>query len=106
MRWGFAIASTIAWPRPLRARPDLVFPKRWVAVFIDGCFWHGCPSHYVEPKANADYWLPKIAGNVRRDRATDLALEDRGWTVLRYWEHEAPDDVAASIAAIVRSRMN
>lgn len=90
---------------PLRARADVVFTRQRIAVFIDGCFWHGCPVHATQPKLNSDYWGPKLARNIERDRATDAALQKAGWTVLRYWEHESPDDVASAIEAIVRSRM-
>ena len=85
-----------------RRRADIVFTKRQVAVFIDGCFWHGCPQHASLPKRNADYWLPKLQRNVQRDRETDDLLRDAGWTVLRFWEHEDPDAVAQVIVATVR----
>ncbi|WP_394554600.1 very short patch repair endonuclease [Agromyces sp. MMS24-JH15] len=81
----------------LRRRADIVFTRARTAVFIDGCFWHGCPEHATHPKRNADYWGPKLAANVERDRDTDRRLEEAGWRVLRYWEHEAAADVAASI---------
>jgi DNA mismatch endonuclease, patch repair protein len=83
---------------------DLVFSGARVAVFIDGCFWHGCPDHYKVPRTNTAYWAPKISRNVQRDHlATDL-LKDAGWLVLRFWEHENPVAVAAAIAKAVRSR--
>lgn len=87
---------------PLRIRADLVFKGPRIAVFIDGCFWHGCEIHYVAPKSNTTYWSEKLAGNVSRDRATDVALEEQGWTVLRYWEHVRPEDAAAEIIRAVR----
>jgi DNA mismatch endonuclease (patch repair protein) len=80
-----------------------VFTRQKVAVFIDGCFWHGCPEHATVPKRNGDYWLPKLARNIERDRETDLTLRDAGWRVLRYWEHEAPAVVADSITEAVRA---
>ncbi len=83
--------------KSLRARADIVFTRRRVAVFIDGCFWHGCPLHATQPKSNADYWGPKLARNILRDRETDVALRDAGWTVLRFWEHEDPVEVVALI---------
>lgn len=89
--------------RPLR-RADIVFTRRKVAVFIDGCFWHGCPDHFVAPRTNADYWSPKIARNRERDLAGTENLERNGWIVLRFWEHEAPDAVAAVIAACATQR--
>lgn len=91
-------------PTNRRRRVDIAFTKARLAIFIDGCFWHGCPEHYVQPKANVEYWRPKIARNVERDRQSVERLEDAGWTVLRFWEHEDPDAVAATIAATVRSR--
>lgn len=81
-----------------RRRADIVFTKRRVAVFIDGCFWHGCPRHATLPKRNSDYWLPKLERNIARDAETNVALADAGWRVLRFWEHESPEHVARSIA--------
>ena len=85
-----------------RRRADIVFTRKHVAVFIDGCFWHGCPFHATRPKANADYWGPKLDRNIERDRETTAALESAGWAVLRFWEHETPSDVATSIATVIR----
>lgn len=86
-------------PTNLRRRADIVFTRTKVAVFIDGCFWHGCPDHFVPPKANAEYWSPKIARNRERDVETTIHLEKLGWTVLRFWEHEDPDYVVSAILA-------
>ena len=72
-------------------------------MFIDGCYWHGCPLHYSEPSVNTAYWSAKIAGNVSRDRDTDVRLKSAGWTVLRFWEHEAISGVAQVILDTVRS---
>jgi DNA mismatch endonuclease (patch repair protein) len=87
----------------LRRTADLLFPRRRVAVFLDGCFWHRCPQHFTMPRANHDYWAPKLEGNVHRDRETDRTLEAAGWTVLRFWEHEDPDAITARIETAVRS---
>jgi DNA mismatch endonuclease (patch repair protein) len=87
----------------LRVRADVVFPTPRVVVFSDGCFWHACPEHGTSPRANADYWEPKLARNVERDRAVDTALRDGGWTVVRIWEHEAPEDAAEAVLAVVGS---
>ncbi|MGO1567871.1 MAG: very short patch repair endonuclease [Brachybacterium sp.] len=87
-----------------RRRADIVFTRARVAVFIDGCFWHGCPEHYVAPKANSDYWQPKIARNRERDRDSTRRLQEAGWTGMRFWEHEDPDLVAAEISVSVRIR--
>lgn len=72
----------------ISVRPDFVFPKRKVAVFVDGCFWHGCPRCYVRPKQNRKFWDAKREGNMARDRKQSRALRSAGWTVLRLWEHE------------------
>jgi DNA mismatch endonuclease (patch repair protein) len=84
--------------RPLtfdvRRKADVVFPRERLMLFVDGCFWHSCPEHASFPKANADFWAAKLAGNVRRDRDTDQRLSDGGWSVLRIWEHESPEQAA------------
>ena len=85
----------------LRTRADVVFTRRRVAVYIDGCFWHACPLHGTSPKANADYWTPKLARNVERDRESTAALKALGWVVLRFWSHEPVDEVVERIAARV-----
>lgn len=93
--------------RPLRDRrcvADVVFTQAKVAVFVDGCFWHGCPLHGTWPKRNADFWREKIEANVRRDRETDASLVDAGWASVRVWEHEDAQEAADRIVAIVRSR--
>ncbi|ATZ26526.1 Very short patch repair protein [Streptomyces lavendulae subsp. lavendulae] len=88
----------------LRRTADLVFRPAKVAVFIDGCYWHGCPEHYVSPKTNPGYWSEKVARNMARDRDTDRQLEEAGWLVLRFWEHEQSDVCAAAVAAAVQER--
>ncbi len=84
----------------VRVRPDIVFTARKVAVFVDGCFWHCCPEHGSQPAANTWYWEPKLRRNVDRDRAADAALDQAGWTVVRFWEHESID-VAVAVAHVV-----
>jgi len=69
-------------------KPDFVFPKLRIAVFVDGCFWHGCPLHATQPKQNAKFWREKIARNQARDHVVTRTLRARGWRVLRLWEHE------------------
>lgn len=81
----------------LRRRADIVFSKRKIAVFIDGCFWHGCPVHGTAPRANSDYWTPKLARNRARDVETTEQLSAAGWTVMRFWEHEIPELVSQAI---------
>ncbi|WP_455133200.1 very short patch repair endonuclease [Microbacterium aurum] len=92
-------------PEPdLRRTADLLFTRARVAVFIDGCYWHGCPEHFTLPATNLDYWSTKIGRNQARDLETTTLLEGLGWLVLRFWEHEPPAAVAASIAKRVRER--
>lgn len=86
-----------------RRRADIVFPRKKIAVFIDGCFWHGCPEHATLPKRNRDYWAPKLARNIERDRETDALLAEAGWRVIRHWEHEQASTIADAITAAVRS---
>jgi DNA mismatch endonuclease (patch repair protein) len=81
---------------------DVVFPSQRVAVFVDGCFWHGCPIHGTWPKRNAEWWRAKIEANVRRDRDTDTRLAELGWRVVRVWEHETSSEAALRVASIVR----
>lgn len=87
-----------------KVRPDIVFTRARVAVFVDGCFWHGCPEHQVLPRANPDYWRPKLRRNVERDRETGIALAEAGWDVVRVWEHEGVEQAARRIAGLVRAR--
>lgn len=87
--------------RGQRRRADLVFPRRRVAVYVDGCFWHRCPIHATDPKNNADWWAEKLAGNVARDRATDAALTAAGWQVVRIWEHEDPVCAADRVQTVL-----
>ncbi len=81
-----------------RRRPDVVFARAKLAVFVDGCFWHACPIHGTWPRANAAWWRSKIEGNRLRDRDTDLKLESAGWAVLRFWTHEDPKLAARAVA--------
>lgn len=81
------------------ARPDIVFSKRKVAIFVDGCFWHCCPTHGSIPATNVEYWVPKLERNTKRDAATDAALLAAGWTVVRAWEHEPAEEVVERITA-------
>lgn len=76
-------------------RPDLVFRGPEVAVFVDGCFWHGCPQHYTPPENNEEFWREKLERNRKRDRRNDRTLEEAGWTVLRFWECDIRDEVEA-----------
>lgn len=85
----------------LRVRPDIAFTRQRIAVFLDGCFWHRCPQHGSTPRANSDYWGPKLDRNVERDRLVDERLREAGWRVVRIWEHVSPDEASRQVAAIV-----
>jgi len=100
---GFRYRVNFRPSREIRRTADIVFTRCRVAVFIDGCFWHGCPLHGTSPKANAEYSGPKLARNVERDLETTAFLTASGWTVLRFWEHENPADVAALVERTVTS---
>ena len=89
------------------SRPDVVFPRSRVAVFIDGCFWHGCPDHYVRPRSRETFWADKLKANVVRDRAQTIQLEEQGWTILRFWEHEVacrPTHILSEIVQALGSK--
>ncbi|MDF0512393.1 very short patch repair endonuclease [Agromyces sp. H3Y2-19a] len=96
----------VAYPVPgmVRRSIDIAFTKAKVAVFLDGCFWHGCPEHGTQPRANADWWALKLQQNKARDAETDDVLESTGWRVLRFWEHEGPESVADRICSVVQAR--
>jgi DNA mismatch endonuclease (patch repair protein) len=83
-------------------RPDVIFPKKRVAIFIDGCFWHGCPVHGTLPVANREYWGPKIDENRQRDLRNTRDLEAECWTVIRAWEHEDPDALVQRVVKAIR----
>jgi DNA mismatch endonuclease, patch repair protein len=88
----------------LRRTADLVFPRAKVAVFLDGCFWHGCPEHHTVARANAAFWVEKVEGNRSRDRDTDGRLAQAGWVSVRIWEHEDPLAAAQRVEQVVRGR--
>lgn len=83
----------------LPGRPDVALTRARIAVFIDGCFWHGCPEHGTLPKNNRDWWRTKLDANLQRDRRKDEELRALGYLALHYWEHESPGDVADDIVA-------
>lgn len=85
-------------------RPDIVFTRSGVAVFVDGCFWHSCPLHQHIPTSNRAYWVPKLQANVDRDRRVDTALVACGWSVVRVWEHDDPNDAADRIEGLLQRR--
>lgn len=86
----------------VRRLADIVFTKARIAIFIDGCFWHGCPEHGRKSfNHNTDYWPTKIASNVARDHDTNARLREAGWTVLRFWEHQEAGVVAQAIVDVI-----
>jgi DNA mismatch endonuclease, patch repair protein len=85
----------------MRGRADIVFLGPRVVVYVDGCFWHGCPQHATAPKENRRWWATKLAANRRRDAETDDWLRRAGWTILRFWEHEKPSVAAAYVCAVI-----
>jgi DNA mismatch endonuclease, patch repair protein len=86
----------------LRREADVVFPRLRVAVFVNGCFWHGCDQHRTSPMRNAEFWNQKIDGNRRRDLETDVHLAALGWTAVRVWEHERTEEAADRVEEVVR----
>lgn len=90
--------------RELRRTADLVFPRLKVAVFLDGCFWHGCPEHHTVAATNAKFWAEKVESNRARDQDTDCRLAAAGWTSIRVWEHEDPNAAAERIREVVNAR--
>jgi len=89
----------------VRRTADLVFSRAKVAVFLDGCFWHGCPEHHTVASANAKFWADKVDGNRKRDRDTDSRLAEAGWVSVRIWEHEDVAEAARRVEEIVRARV-
>jgi DNA mismatch endonuclease, patch repair protein len=88
-------AGSTGWRRHqhVAGRPDFIFRRERVAVFVDGCFWHGCPDHGRKPDSNRAYWLPKLRRNQQRDAAVKRALSNAGWAVVRLWEHDLANPV-------------
>ncbi|MCY3650303.1 MAG: very short patch repair endonuclease [Acidimicrobiaceae bacterium] len=93
-------------PQPeLPRTADLVLRRSRIAVFVDGCFWHGCPEHHTQPRTNSEYWADKIASNIERDAETTAYLQQSGWTVLRFWEHEDAEAVADLVQKSIRTAL-
>lgn len=86
----FRANGITGWRRhyPITGKPDFAFPKHRLAVFVDGCFWHGCPKHAVQPKGNKEFWSTKLEANKARDSHVNRELRTKGWRVLRIWEHD------------------
>lgn len=104
-RRGYRYRIHVPVPGMHRRSIDITFSRAKVAVFLDGCFWHGCPEHATKPRSNAEWWRTKLEGNIARDRETTEHLTAAGWTVLRFWEHEPPDEVAQRVSDVLRQRM-
>ncbi|GII52795.1 hypothetical protein Pth03_11840 [Planotetraspora thailandica] len=90
--------------KTVRRTADLVFTKARVAVFMDGCFWHGCPEHHTVAVTNATFWAEKVRRTRERDAETDRLLEEAGWLVVRIWEHENSARAAERVAEVVAAR--
>lgn len=85
----------------LRVTPDIVFPRQHLAVFVDGCFWHGCREHGTQPRVNSGYWAAKLCRNRERDARVDLALREAGWQVVRIWEHIPIGDAVSMVTSAI-----
>ena len=83
-------------------RPDIVMVSRKICIFMDGCFWHGCPRCYKEPKSNRDYWVPKINRNIERDKEQNEYLKRNGWKVIRVWEHDLKENPTKTMIRVIR----
>ncbi|WP_111412999.1 DNA mismatch endonuclease Vsr [Billgrantia lactosivorans] len=97
--WGLGYRYRIR--NRLPGKPDLVFISLRTVVFIDGCFWHKCPDHFVQPKTRAQFWLDKINGNVARDQRNNEVLRSEGWKVVRIWEHEIKESLESAVGCVV-----
>lgn len=98
--WARGLRGYRVHPKGVPGKPDLSFQRWRIAVFVDGCFWHACDRCFVPPSSNTAYWQSKIAKNVERDARVRRSLEEAGWHVVRIWEHEIEEDVAAAAAAV------
>ena len=92
--------------RALPGCPDVVIPSLRLVIFADGCFFHGCPKHYRAPLSNTEYWVPKIAGNIARDKARQATLEADGWSVWRVWEHDLTKGALPDTHVALDHRLN
>jgi DNA mismatch endonuclease, patch repair protein len=88
----------------LPGRPDISVPALRFAIFVDGCFWHGCPVHGVRPKSNSIFWTAKIEKNRLRDHVVSQQLRSEGWKVFRFWEHQVDDQLDRVVARVVNAR--
>lgn len=96
--WGYIVHYN------LPGKPDIVFEKKKIAIFVDGCYWHKCPVCFIEPETRKEFWMKKIEGNVKRDKKVDKKLKEEGWKILRFWEHEVrkePEKVLETILEVL-----
>jgi DNA mismatch endonuclease (patch repair protein) len=93
---GYRISSDLI------GKPDIIFPKYKIAIFIDGCFWHKCMKCFKEPQTNKQFWKNKIDSNVNRDKKINKELTDDGWTVIRFWEHEIKKNIDKCVNNIIQ----
>lgn len=98
--WRSGVRGYRVHPKTVSGKPDLAFLGKHVAVFIDGCFWHSCPTCFVAPSSNTDYWEPKLARNRERDNQVTNELESKGWRVVRIWEHEILKDLDCAVQRV------
>jgi DNA mismatch endonuclease (patch repair protein) len=103
-RRGLRFRVQVRVPGNRRRTIDIAFTRVRLAVYVDGCFWHGCPEHHVRPRANAEWWDWKVARNQSRDRDTDQLLMNQGWSVVRVWEHESHKSAADIVEQAYRER--
>lgn len=100
-RMGLRFRKDVEPENSISCKVDIVFSKAKVCVFIDGCFWHGCPKHFHPPKTNTEWWLEKVQDNRERDERKSTLIEEHGWIVLRYWEHDIKGEDAINIAQAI-----
>jgi DNA mismatch endonuclease (patch repair protein) len=98
--WAAGLRYRIKPANLLPGRPDILFPSARIAVFVDGCFWHGCPLHGTKPASNAMFWAEKIKRNQERDQQVDQKLSAAGWRVIRLWEHEVKRDLTECVSRV------
>lgn len=104
--WAAGLRYRLKTATHLPGRPDILFLGAKVAVFVDGCFWHGCPSHGTHPKTNPEFWLAKISRNKERDAEVNQKLQNMGWKVIRLWQHDVEHNLTQCVAAICYALMN
>lgn len=98
--WAAGMRYRLVLNTPLLGKPDIVFPGPRVVIFVDGCFWHGCPIHGHVPKSQESYWAPKLARNIQRDADVTARLGEQGWQVLRFWEHQVRKELAICVSKV------